>query len=219
MNANTFAGFSGGTAVGQIASQTLASTTETEFVYNTGASPTTAIAVLHVPLSTEITGAAARQLDPSVNAAQTVRTGNRFGSQFFNTGNIDNGVPFLVRVCGLATPASNAGNALQIFLYLGTSKSGTAIAQTADTNQASTVVAKPFILEAQLVWASGPRTIHGQFWWKLEGTSSTDYVTWAELTNNGASVDLDDLNFCASAQWGDAVGGVCAVSEFSISRM
>lgn len=218
MNTNTVAGFIGGTGVGQIASQTLASTTETEFVYNTGASPTTAIAVLAPPLTTGIYGSRT-QFDPAANAASPVRTGNRYGNQFFTVNNLDGGVPFLVRVAGVATPASNAGNQLQIFLYLGATKSGTAIALTADTNQATTTTAKPFVLEAQLIWSSVSQTLFGQFWWKLEATSSTDYATWAELSANGSSVTAAALQFCASAQWGDAAGGTVDVSEFSITRL
>lgn len=208
------AGFNGGTGADQIASQTLASTTQTEFV--TGAGD---IAVLRPPLSTGIRGVQT-PFDPSLNPASTVRTGAAGGSQYFTVSPyLDNGRPFLVRLAGLATPASDGSNALQLFLHLGATKSATAIAQTADTTQATTTVAKPFIVEAQLIWASGPRTVFGQFWWKLEGTSSTDYVTWAELTANGSAVDEDDLIFCASAQWGAAAGGVVAVSEFSITRM
>lgn len=208
------AGFNGGTGDDQIASQTLASTTETEFVLGDAR-----IAVLRPPLSTGIHGAQP-QFDPSMNPASTVRTGDRAGSQnFVVSPYLDNGRPFLVRVAGLATPASDGSNALQIFLYLGATKSGTAIAQTSDTVQATTTVAKPFILEAQLIWASGPRTLFGQYWWKMEATSSTDYLTWTELVANGATVDEDDLIFCASAQWGAAAGGVVAVSEFSMTRL
>jgi hypothetical protein len=218
VNLNTVAAFVGGTAVGQIASQTLASTTETEFKYNTGASPTTAIAVLAPPISTGIYGSRA-PFDPSVNQAQPVRTGTKVGSQNFNSTFLSAGQPFLVRVCGVATPASNAGNTLAIILYLGATKSGTAICTTGAVNQASTTTARPFIVEAELIWDSTSQTVFGQFWWKLEGTSSTDYATWAELSANGSSVTAAALQFCASATWGNSAGGVTQVSEFSISRL
>lgn len=222
MNANTIVGFLGGTGRNQIASQTLASTTETELQINTD-DGNGAIAVLTVPQQTSIAGAS-NPLDPSANSAVIA---NKFGRQvdhrashapWFNADTFDNR-PFLVRVCGLATPASNAGNTLAIKLYLGASKAGTNIATTAATAQATTTTPKPFILEAQLVWSSVSRTVVGQFWWKLDATSSTEYATWATLSNDGATTDIDDLNFCVSATWGNAVGGVVAASEFSISQL
>jgi len=217
MNMDTFAGFIGGTGVNQIASQTLASTTETEFKYNTGATPTTAIAILKVPLATDIVGTRA-PFDPALNPASTVRMGNRNLSQYFNSNHIDNGVPFLVRICGLATPASNAGNTLTIILYNGDDKGDTAIATTGAVPQATTTTAKAFIVEAELVWNSTSQTIVGQYWFQMAGSSGTTYTTWATLTAPGTSVTAAALHFCASATWGDAVGGVVAVSEFSASR-
>lgn len=221
MNTNTVAAYIGGTGVGQIKSQTLASVTETEFVLNTGASPATAIAVLAVPLSSDIRGVAT-PFDPSLNTAQPARAGGRNNSPFFNANQLDlagTGGPFLVRICGLATPASNAGNSLNIILYNGTTKSGTAIASTGAVPQATTTTAVAFIVEAEVIWDSTSQTLDGQFWFAMKGTSGTRYTTWAQLSNPGSSITAAKLQFVASATWGNAAGGVVAVSEMSITRL
>lgn len=222
MNADTIVSYQGGTGRNQIGSQTLASTTETEFKVNQDAGANNAIAVLTMPQGTEIFGSASPQ-DPNANAAVLMSgNGRQWGrvpgtnAPYFNSASFDNGRPFIVRVCGLATPASNAGNTLTVKLYLGTSKSGTNIATTGAVPQATTTTAKSFIMEAQCIWDSTSQAVTGQFWFQLAGTSGTTYSTWAALSNAGSSITLANLKFVASAQWGNAAGGVVAVSEFSI---
>jgi hypothetical protein len=220
-NANTFTSLSGGTGDNQIPSQTLAATTETEFQKTTGT--TTAVAVLSIPLGTAIAGSASPQ-NPSVNAALIGSTGRYYGlptgaSRPSHTATAFESRPFLVRITGLATPASDAGNTLAVILYLGTTKSGTAIGTTATVAQATTTTAKHFIMEAQLMWDSTSQAVTGQYWFSLPGTSGTVYSTWKTLASAGSTIALTGLNFCASATWGNAVGGVVAVKEFSISEL
>lgn len=218
------AAYYGGTGRNAILSQTLASGTETEFSIGNDAGSTSVIAVLNMPSQTLIQGSQTPN-DQTCNPAVLGSGFNRIGYYGdsmppFNSGVFDNSKPFLVRICGVATPASNAANSLAVKLYLGTSKSGTNLATTGAVPQATTTTATGFILEAQLKWDSTSQTVRGQFWFDMKGTSGTQYATWATLSNAGSSVAaVANLQFCASATWGNAVGGVCAVSEFSISQL
>lgn len=217
MNAfTTIAGFQGGTVVGQIASQTLASTTETEFQINQIASPASSgIAILTIPQTGDILGSQSRY-GVDDNQANFARRNQPFPP---TTLSFDKGRPFLIRVAGLATPASNAGNSLNIILYNGTTKGGTAIASTAAVPQATTTIAKSFILEAECIWDSTSQTLDGQFWFAMKGTSGTRYATWAQLSNPGSGITAAKLQFVASATWANAAGGVVAVSEMSVSQL
>lgn len=221
MNADTIVAFFGGTGRNQIASQTLASVTETEFKVNTD-DATGAIAVLALPLQTAKLGSG-NPIDVEVNASQLsglgggVRPWMQAGRPYFNSDSFE-GRPFRVSISGVATPASDAGNTLNIILYMGATKAGTAIAQTGAVPEASTVVARDFILQADLIWSASTGKLNGQFWFFLDGTSGTQYTTWAAATES-APAAASDVKFCASATWGNAVGGVVSVKEFSISKL
>lgn len=220
---NVVAAYFGGTARNQILSQTLASTTETEFKIGNDAGVTTNIAVLSMPLQTNIQGSFT-PTDQTMNPAILNGGFNRQGYPFdpnppFNSGIFDNCKPFLVRVAGTLTPASNAANTSTIKLYLGTSKSGTNLAATSAVAQATTTSNFGFILEAQLIWDSASQAVRGQFWYNVNGTTPA-YATWATLTNNGSAITTPaGLQFCATATWGNAVGGTVNVSEFSLSQL
>lgn len=221
MNFSTFSGYIGGTGRNQIVSQTLAATTETEIKVQTD-SGTPAIAVLSIPTGSGIGGSVA-PLGPNTNASLIYRTGRQgvpvnSSQPAHNSGSFD-GRPFLLRIAGVATPASNAGNTLAIKLYCGTSKSGTNLATTGAVPQATTTTSKNFILEAQLLWDSTSQVVNGQFWFNVPGTSGTTYTTWAALSNTATSIALTGMNFCASVTWGNAIGGVVAVSEMSLSEL
>ena len=223
-NSNVIAAYYGGTGRNQILSQTLAATTETEFKIGNDAASTSVIAVLSMPTQSQILGAQT-PFDQSANAA--ILNGG-FGriNQWndsqppYNSGVFDNSKPFLLRIAGTATPASNGGNSLAVKLYLGTTKSGTNLATTGAVPQATTTTPAGFIVEAQLKWDSLSTTVRGQFWFDMAGTSGTQYVTWAGLTSSaGTAAAVANLQFCASAQWGNAAGGVVAVSEFSLTQL
>lgn len=227
MQANSIAGYVGGTGIGQIPNQTLASTTETEFQQNLTAS-TTGIAVLSVPGSqtTAQYGGGPRghvpPLNPDANAAKIV---DDFGVMFrptppagFSSSSFDNGRPFLITLCGLITPVSNGANSLAINLYCGTSKSGTKIASTGtNTGTETSTQAGSFVLQALLFWDSTSQFLAGQQWYSVQAGATPLYNTW-KATTQATSVALAGLQFCASAVWGNAAGGQIQVQEFSLSR-
>lgn len=221
---NVIAAYYGGTGRNQMLSQTLATGTETEFKLGNDTSVTTNIAVLSMPTQSQILGSQ-NPIDQAANPVNLNSGFNQLGyfgdsNPPFNSGLFDSSKPFQVRIAGLATPASNAGNTLAIILYLGTTKSGTALGTTAAVPQASTTTAKGFIMEAELLWDSTSQAVTGQYWFSLPGTSGTVYSTWKTLAAAGSAITaVSGLTFCASATWGNAVGGVVAVSEFSISRL
>jgi hypothetical protein len=220
---NVIAAYFGGTGRNQILSQTLASTTETEFKLGNDTAVTTNIAVLSMPTQTAIQGSLTPS-DTSMNPAVLNSGFSRSGYTFdqnppFNSGSFDNAKPFLVRLAGVVTPASNAANTLTIILYLGTSKSGTAICTTgALTGMETSTEAGGFIMETQLIWDSTSGEGHGQFWYLLNG-ATPNYHVWAVNSAEFAAAAVANLQFCASATWGNAVGGVIAISEFSVSQL
>jgi hypothetical protein len=60
--------------------------------------------------------------------------------------------------------------------------------------------------------------LYGQFWWGVNfGTPS--YHVWQANSNAITSVALSGLNFIGVSNWGNAAGGVIAVSEFSLSQL
>ncbi len=224
MNTNTIIGLVGGTGRNQLITQTLASTTETEFKVGTDTVAGGAIAVLTVPQQTDVVGSF-NPLDTEAGGAGLMDNYGRFGVMRgasrpgFNSSSFDYGQPFLLRLCGVATPASNSGNSLTVKLYLDTTKSGTNIATTGAVPQATTTTAKNFAIEAQLMWDSVSKAVNGQFWFGLPGTSGTVYTTWATLTSAGSGIAVSQLQFCASAQWGNAAGGAITLGEFSLSQL
>lgn len=228
MNVNTIVGYIGGTGRNQIASQTLASTTETEFKVNQDAGAANAIAVLQIPQQTAVVGSAT-PLGVNINPAMLVGglgqpndPSRLAGRPYFNSSSFDFGRPFLVRLAGVVTPASNAANTLDLKIYSGTTKSGTLVADTgAATGTESSTQAGAFIVEAQLIWDSTGQLLYGQQWYAIAAGATPTYNTWkAMATAAGIAVtSVANLKFCASAQWGNAVGGVVAVSEFSISQL
>ena len=233
MNANTIVGFYGatyisgvlqGTGRNQLLLQTNNSVTETEFYYGTDAS--SAIAVLTVPQGNTVAGAVS-PLDFSDNAALSNRTGRTWGRPWsagqpaHNPASFDYGRPFLVRVAGVVTPASNGANTWNLILYQGTSKGGHSLAATgALTVLETSVQAGAFILEAQLQWDSVGKRLGGQYWYQVIGgtTGATSYNTW-KATSYITNLALTDLSFCASVTWGNAAGGVCQPSELSLSQL
>lgn len=221
---NVIAAYYGGTGRNQILSQTLASGTETEFKIGNDSASASVIAVLAMPTQTQILGAA-NPLDQSANAAILGGGFNQAGyygdsQPAYNSGLFDANKPFLVRLAGTIVPASNAGNTFKVTLYLGATKAGVALTNVSAAAQASSVAPFGFIVEAQLHWDSAAQVVLGQYWYDVNGTTRT-YATWATTTNptTAAAAAVANLQFCATATWGNAIGGVAAVSEFSISRL
>jgi hypothetical protein len=232
-NPSTFLGYNGasytsagvlvGTGRGQLLKQTLAAVTETELRVGTD-DGNGAIAVLTMPSGTTVGGAVA-PLDFSDNAALINRTGRTWsqphsaGQPAHNSQSFDFGRPFLVRVCGTVTPASDAANTWNLILYYGATKSGTSLAATgALTGMETSTQAGSFILEAQLQWDSVGQRLGGQYWYQVIGGTTENYNTW-KATSYVSSATLANLKFCASITWGAAAGGVVQASEFSVSQL
>jgi len=232
MNVNTIAAFYGSGTGNQAAatrntipSQVLAATTETEFQVYTDTSGTTNIAVLQVPQQTDIRGSGNPQ-SPSGNAAllgspfASINTNHGPSRPYYASQQFDYGRPFLVRLCGVATPASNAANTLTLKIYSGTSKSGTNIVTTgALTGTESSTQAGAFIVETQLTWDSVGQILNGQFWYSVSAGATPSYHVWAANSATATVTAVASLKFCATAAWGNAAGGTIAVSEFSINQM
>lgn len=223
MNFNTVSSYIGGTGRNQIASQTLAATTETELRVNTD-NGTGAIAILTIPSGSGIGGSSSPQ-GVERNLASPYQTG-RLGvprntaQPSHNSSSFDVGRPFGIRVAGVVTPASNAGNTFTMIIYCGTSKSGTAICTTgATTGMESSTQAGSFIMETQLLWDSTSQILNGQFWWLINAGGTKSYHVWAQNSAPATSIALAGLNFCVSVTWGNAAGGVVAASEFSFSQL
>lgn len=222
MNSDTLVGFYGGTGRNQIASQTLAATTETEFHVNTDVSSTT-IAVLTVPQPGAIIGSSS-PLNVNANSAILKNNLGRdlaingVNAPFATSQMFDNGHPFNLRLAGVITPASNAANSLTLKVYNGTSKSGGGIISIADTGTESSTAAGSFVIEAELIWDSTSGILYGAYWSAIAAGATKNFVTTAAITP-ATSVTLATLQFCATATWGNAAGGTVAVSEFSLSQL
>lgn len=221
---NVVTAFYGGTARNQILPQNLASGTETEFKIGNDAGTASVIAVLSMPLQTAIQGSLS-PLDQSTNAALLDAGFTKQGyasvsNPPYNSGVFDNDKPFLVRLAGTIAPVSNAGNTFKTTLYLGTTKGGVALTNVSAAAQNASTAPFGFILEAQLHWDSLAQVVLGQYWYDFNGTTRT-YNTWATTTNptTAAAAAVANIQFCATATWGNAVGGVTNVSEFSITQL
>lgn len=226
-NSNVVAAFYGATGSNlrnKILPQTLATATETEFQLGNDAS-VSQIAVLSMPVQTQILGSQTPS-DQTLNPA-TLNSGfNRIGyagkpTPAYNSQVFDNCKPFLLRVCGTYAPLTGGNSdSITINLYLGTSKAGTLLSTTgAVANTNSTGSAFGFLMEAQLKWDSGSTAVRGQMWFDVASNSTNStYGTWSAL-NSGTAAAVSNLQFCASAKWGDSNGGVTAVSEFSITQL
>ncbi len=230
MNANTIVSFVGGTGRNQIGLQTLASTTETEFKVNQDAGANNAIAVLTVPQGNEILGSS-NPLNTNANAAILgLDRGSQFGrglgeaSPWYSTTAFDmksNGVSFRLRLSGFFTAAANAGNTLLFKIYSGTSKGGTVIATHTAVATASAASGN-FVFEVDLQWDSTTQVLVGNQRWRINynGTQvANGFGAGAVLTNAASVTTLAGLTFCATATWGNAVGGTVQVNEFAIEAV
>lgn len=229
-NSNVVAAYFAGTGRNQIGSLSAAtlSNTETSVKVNTD-SGTPVTAVLSIPSQSTIFGAQ-NPLDTRVNPA-TLDSGQWYGNAFgmpinpWNSGVFDNGKPFLIRIAGLITPVSNAGNTFTLKIYQGSAISGgsptpTVIASSgALTSYESSTTAGSFLMETQCLWDSTSGLINGQMWWSFTGGTGNSYHVWQANTAASAVVTASQLNFCASVQWGNTAAGIVAVSEFSLTQL
>lgn len=226
MNSNTTISLPGGTGRNQIASQVLATATETEFRVNTD-NGTGAIAVITLPQGNEILGSF-NPLNTNANAAVLgLDRGSQFGrglgeqSPWYSNTAFDlksGGVSFRLRLTAFFTAAANVGNTLQIKIYSGTSKAGTVIAQNTAVATA-TAASGSFVFEVRGQWNSTEQVIVGNqnFSFSYNGTQPTNGFSAGAILTNAASVTtLANMAFCATATWGNAVGGTIQVNEFAM---
>lgn len=228
MNANTVLGFVGGTGRNQIGLQTLASTTETEFKINTD-NAAGAIAVLTVPQGNEILGAS-NPLNPNANAAVLgPDRGSQFGrglgegAPWFSNTAFDfskGGLGFRIRLSGYGTAAANGANTLLLKIYSGSTKSGTVIANNSTGLATASAASLNFVFEVDLQWDSVQQVLNGTQRYAITyngsgtGAGTTAFSAGAIIPNFASVTALSGLTFCASAQWGNAVGGTIQVNEF-----
>lgn len=229
MNATTMLGFNGGTLRNQIGLQTLASTTETEFKINTD-NGVGAIAVLTVPAGNEILGSS-NPINLSANAAVLgLDRGSEFGkglgenSPWFSNTAFDMakfGVGFRLRLSGFYTAVANGANSLVIKIYSGSTKGGTVISTNTAVATASAASGN-FVFDVDLQWDSTTQVLVGnqRFRINYNGTQVTNgFGAGAILTNAASVTTLAGLTFCATATWGNAVGGTVQVNEFVLQSI
>lgn len=227
MNANTIFGLYGGTGRDQIASQVLATTTETEFKINQDAGASNAIAVLTVPQGNEILGSS-KPLNPSANAAISgIDRGSQFGrglgeqAPWYSNTAFDKakfGLGFRLVFSGFGSSVANGANTLQFKIYSGSSKAGTVIAQNTAFNTFSTASLN-WNFSVDLDWDSTTQVLVGtqRFHINYNGTQVTNGFSAGAILTNAASVTtLAGLTFCATATWANAVGGTLQVNEFAL---
>jgi len=230
MNANTIFGLYGGTGRDQIASQVLATGTETEFRINQDAGASNAIAVLTVPQGNEILGSS-KPLNPSANASISgLDRGSQFGrglgeqAPWYSNTAFDLakfGLGFRLVLTGFGSAVANAGNTLVFKIYSGSTKGGTVIATNTAVATASTASLN-FKFVVDLQWDSTTQVLIGtqKFNINYNGTQVTNGFSAGAILTNAASVTtLAGLTFCASATWGNAVGGTLQVNEFALEAL
>lgn len=222
MNSDTIVVYNGGSTRNTILPLALASITETEFKIGRDDGGTSTIAVLSVPLQTAIVGASNPNA-PEANSSKLVDMlgmeqdfrGLR-GRPYFTTSSFDCR-PFLIRLTGFVTPASNVGNTYTIKVYGGTSKAGTALATTGAVAVATTTANFGFDMEVQCIWSLSAGNLRGWFQFEADGTTP-GHGNQAALSSNFAAAAATNLQFCATVTWGNAVGGTATVQEFAIDR-
>lgn len=231
MNANTIASFVGGTGRNQIGLQTLASTTETEFKVNQDAGANNAIAVLTVPQGNEILGSS-NPLNTNANAAILgLDRGSQFGrglgeaAPWYSTTAFDmakNGLGFRLRLSGFFTAVANAANTLLFKIYSGSTKGGTVISNNSTGLATASAASGNFVFEVDLQWDSTEQVLNGMQKYAITyngsgtGAGTTAFTPGIIIPNFASVTTLAGLTFCATAQWGNAVGGTVQVNEFAL---
>lgn len=128
--------------------------------------------------------------------------------------NVD-GHSFRVRLIGKAT--GGTGATLTLKFYLGTSTSGTGIANFTVSSAAIPTTGGNFAVAVELVWDSVSQTVTGI----KSGQTNGTITTAASLNANGASIaSAAGLQFVASATFGAALStNTVSVEEFTIEQI
>jgi hypothetical protein len=230
MNANTILSFRAGTGRNQLASLALSSTTATAGVVNTDTVGSPATVNLKVPVQSAILGSFNPQ-SPNVNGAQLGPAyGRLFGTPrgnqapYFTTSDFD-GVPFRVRVHGVANLGANAAQSLLIQLTLGTSGtigSNVIIANSGAALAAVAGGAAVFSIVAEIVWTAGSGAngnIAGRFSSTISflPTPTAQVVSDVILSNVTApALTVAALSFVPFATLGNGAASTVQFNEFSL---
>lgn len=225
-NTNTTAFLGGGTARNQIAPLTLAAVTETAFKVNTDTTASGATAFLTIPSGTAILGTNT-SFDPSGNSSLI---GNQLGrissldngaAPFVNSGTFDLSRPFQVRLVGSGSAAANAGNTLLLKLYQGTSATLASDTLMSGLSPLATASAARFnfMLSAYCFWDSTSQVLGGTYEIRYMYNGTSTIVGAAGFATSPTVTTPAGLSFLASVQWGNAVGGTVAITEFAIDQI
>ena len=225
MNVNTIAGYINGTKRNQIQTLTLASTVETALPLTTDTGTTSAI--LAVPQQTAILGSS-NGLGPNGNAAILVPpygVGNNIpdgvNAPYFNSSSFDLGRPFTIKLIGTGSAAANAGNTLTIKIYQGTSAtlgSNTLFATPMSAIATASAANLRFYLSLTCFWDSTTQILTAQQSGSYLYNGTNTLISATAVTALTGVTTSSALSFVPSVTWGNAVGGVISVSEFSLEQ-
>jgi hypothetical protein len=225
VNVNTIAGYINGTKRNQIQTLTLASTVETALPLTTDTGTTSAI--LAVPQQTAILGSS-NGLGPNGNAAILVPpygVGNNIpdgvNAPYFNSSSFDLGRPFTIKLIGTGSAAANAGNTLTIKIYQGTSAtlgSNTLFATPMSAIATASAANLRFYLSLTCFWDSTTQILTAQQSGSYLYNGTNTLISATAVTALTGVTTSSALSFVPSVTWGNAVGGVISVSEFSLEQ-
>lgn len=228
MNANTFTAIGAGYPAGhpfQLASQTLASTTETAFLFSNGNA-----AIIAVPTQNAIVGSYT-PMDPNANAALLAdvygaMSERRYlaGRPYFTSTSFDLDRPFRLRLCGRGAAVTGGGNTLTLNVYQGTSTSvvGTAGNIVATSGAVAMATTHPFgfYMTVTMAWDSMSQALYGTFDGAVLYNATTQTTIASTALSHVVSVPTyTGLSFLVTATWGAAAGGTTVMSEMSLEQV
>ena len=228
MNFNSFAVYRSDYPSGhpfQLASQTLAATTETAIKFSNGNA-----AIIAVPSQTAVLGSST-PMDPNANSAFSADVYGAMSDRrglaqrpYFTSTSFDNDRPFHLRICGRGTSVADGANSLTLNIYQGTSASvvGTAGNIVATSGAVATATAHPigFYMDVLMAWDSVNQALYGTYSGAALFNSATQTtIASTALTHNTAVTTYTGLSFLVSVTWGAAVGGTVVLTEMSLDQV
>jgi hypothetical protein len=236
MNSNTILAFRSGTGRNQLAplpttgvAGDLATAAAGGRLY-TNVVGTFAQAILAIPLQTAIVGSADILSNNANEAIKGPAYGRIFGTPrgtnapYFSSASFD-GVPFRLRVSGLATMGANGAQALTISLIHGPA---VLIAGAGNTPIATAVAANAiaggamsFDLVAEILWESGIGILSGRYSSviTLLAGALTTVKSDVTLDANPAAATLALLQFQVFATAGNAAASLVQIREFALEQI
>ncbi len=228
MNFNTVACFRSDYPSGhpfQLATLTLAATTETAIKFGNGNA-----AIIAVPSQTAILGSSA-PMDPNANNALSADVlggmSDRRGlasRPYFNSTSFDFDRPFILRLCGRGAAVTAGSNTLTLDVYQGTTSAvvGTAGNVVATTGAVAMATTHPFgfYMDVKMAWDSTSQALYGTYAGAVLYNSATvTTIASTAITNNVAVTTSSGLSFLVSAAWGQSAGGSVTLTEMSLEQV